>query len=536
MVRIRGTTTIALALLIAIAWAFNFTKPIHVDDTAYLRMAAHVAQAPLDPMGLMLNWGGESRRAFDEMNQPPLFFYVLAAVRQVSPSWEIAGHVTLAIASAAAILFCFGVARRVAPRAAVLVTAACALGPAFLPAQNVMTDVPLLACWLGAIYFLLRAGEGDAPSRDYAMAGLAAAIASLVKYKSLGLLAAVAVVVVTRRHRSGVWALAIPVAALAAWSIWNVELYGRAHLLARSVPAEAAAIAGKAVDWTSGLGLTLPWAWLVLARRPFGRRTTIAAGLAVACAIGIFAVMRVDRLGDTQAALVTAILVANGVAALAGVAGAVAAGLGREASPIDRDRTLVLVSWLAGAAGFAIVLAPFMAIRHVLLAVPPIALLVIRHHGPWLQTRPVAVGVVMLTALPGAALAAADYAWAAVYPRAAAELAVKYPAPPASIVAVGHWGWQWYAGQRGWQEYDAGRTVLKPGGYVFEPKNVTRPLLSREHTRQLVTAGELRVPVSALTFLRTAPLYSYSWRMGLAPLAFNRAPIETVTVLAVRPD
>ncbi len=530
MVRTRGTTAIALALLIAIAWAFNLTKPVHVDDTAYLKMAEHIAQAPSDPLGLMLNWGGESRPAFDEMNQPPLFFYVLAAARQVFPSWEIAGHVTLALASALAILFCFGVANHVAPRAALLATAACALGPAFLPAQNIMTDVPLLACWLGAIYFLLRAGEGTTQARDYAMAGLAAAMACLIKYTTLGLLGAVAVVIASRRHRSGSWALAIPLAALAAWSIWNIELYGRAHVLARSVPTEVAAIGAKLVDWTSGLGLTLPWAWLLLARRPFDRRAMLAAALAAGCAVAIFAVMRIDRLGDAQTALVTALLVANGVVALAAVSRAVAAGLGSGASALDRDRTLVLLAWLVGAAGFAIVLAPFMAIRHVLLAVPPVVLLVIRHHSPWFQTRAIATGVVLLTALPGAALAAADYAWAAVYPRAVAELAVKYPAPPASVVAVGHWGWQWYAGQRGWREYDRRGTTLGAGDLVFEPARVNRPAFSREHAGQLFPIGDVPVPASWLTVLRTAPLYTYSWRMGIAPVAVSRSPIETFTV------
>ena len=532
MVRSRGTPWVALSLLIATAWAFNLTKPVHMDDTAYLRMAEHIVQQPLRPMSLVLNWGDDSRRAFDEMNQPPLFFYVLALSLQVFRWPELAGHVALAVASGLAVLLCFAVARRVAPDTALLMTAACTLGPAFLPAQNIMTDVPVVTCWLAAIYFLLRAGESGASDRHYAMAGLVAAAACLIKYTSLGLLGAFAGVLIGRRHWRGLWGLAIPLAALAAWSIWNYEVYGRAHLMARVYSIDGNAIAVKGIDWITGLGLAAPWAWLALARRPFVRWSALAAAFAVTCAVAMFAVMRIYGLGDTQAGLITAILIANGAAAVAAAIHAISAGRRADGSPLDRDRTLVLGCWLVGAAGIAIVLAPFMAIRHVLLAVPPLVLLVIRGHEDWFRRRAVAFGVLIVTALAGAALAAADHAWAAVYPRSAAELAVRYPAPPASVVAVGHWGWQWYAAERGWQEYDRRQTVL--GDLVFEPTKVNRPVLSSDHVRQLVHIADVAVPATPLTIIRTAPLYTYSWRMGIAPVAFSRSPVEVFRVYRLR--
>ena len=525
-------TVLLLALLAAIACAFNLTKPVHMDDTAYLKMAEHIVQQPLRPMSFELNWGNESRPAFDEMNQPPLFFYVLALSLQVFRPAELAGHVTVAVASGLAVLLCFGVARRVAPDTALLITAACTLGPAFLPAQNIMTDVPVLTCWLAAVCFLLRAGETRTPDRDYALAGLATAAACLIKYTSLGLLGAFAGVLIGRRHWRGFWALAIPLAGLGAWSIWNYEVYGRAHLMARVYSIDGTAIAVKGIDWMTGLGLAAPWAWLALARRPFRRGTAIGGSLAGTGAIAMFAVMRVNGLGDTQAGVITAILIANGAVALAAAIHAISAGRHADVSPLDRDRTLVLGCWLIGAAGIAIVLAPFMALRHVLLAVPPLVLLVVRGHEDWFRRRAVAAGVLILTALPGAALAAADHAWAAVYPRSAAELAVRYPVPPASVVAVGHWGWQWYAARRGWREYDRRQTVL--GDLVFEPTKVSRSVLSSDHARRLVHVADFAVPATTLTIIRTAPLYTYSWRMGLAPVAFSRSPVETFRVYRLR--
>jgi 4-amino-4-deoxy-L-arabinose transferase-like glycosyltransferase len=517
-------------LLFATACAFNLTKPVHMDDTAYLRMAEHVGIDPSRPMSVMLNWGAEAQPAFQEMNQPPLFFYILALAMQLFSPPELAGHVVLGVATGLAILFCFGMARRVTPGSALIVTAVCTLSPAFLPGQNIMTDVPVLACWLAAVYFLLRAGESDDAWRHYALAGLAAAIACLIKYTSLGLLPAFAAVLIGRRHWRRLWALAIPLAALVAWSVWSDGLYGRSHLMSRIFSVDPTVIAVKAIDWVTGVGLAVPWAWLTLWRRPLGAPTFVAGGLAIACAVSMLAIMLINGLGDAQAGWVTALLVANGVVALAAAARGFSLRGRPSADPLDRDRTLVLGCWLFGAAGIAIVLAPFMAIRHVLLAVPPIALLIFRAHGDWLHRRTAAVGVLLVTALPGAALAAADFAWAAVYPRYAAVLADRYPAPPASVVAVGHWGWQWYVARRGWQEYDRRQTTLRTGDLVFEAAKVSRPLYSSEHARRLMPVAEVGVPPTPVTMIRTAQLYTYSWRMGLAPLAFSRSPVEMFRV------
>jgi 4-amino-4-deoxy-L-arabinose transferase-like glycosyltransferase len=521
---------LALVVLIATASAFNLAKPVHIDDPTHLDVAAHVADHPSRPMEGMLHWGGRTRPAFQEMNQPPLFHYLLAASMHFFTPPELAGHVVLAVASGLVILFCFGVARRLVPDSALVVTAVCALSPAFLPAQNIMTDVPMLAFCLAAVYFLLRAQETSTPGPPYLLAGLALAAACLLKYTSLGLLAAFAVVLIGRRHWRWLWSLAIPLGALAAWSLWSDGLYGRSHLMTRVVSLDPAVIGVKSIDWLSGVGLAVPGAWLMLASRPFSTWTLVAGGLATTSAAAMLAVMLVNRFGDAQAGWVTALLVANGVAAIAAAVRGVVTGRSTGVDLLDRDRRLVLGFWLVGAAGAAIVLAPFMALRHVLFAVPPIVLLGFRGHEDWMRRRTVAFAMLVVTALPGAALAAADFAWAAVYPRYVAVLAERYPAPSASVVTVGHWGWQWYARRRGWQSYDPRQTTLRTGDLVFEPIEVTRPLFSNEHARRLILIGEVPVPVTALTTIRTPQLYTYSWRMGLAPIAVSRSPVETFRV------
>src|SRR5262245_21625754 len=181
---------VVLALLMVAAAAFNLTKPVHLDDTAYLKMAEQIAAHPLKPMDFLLNWGDEGRLAFEEMNQPPLFFYFLAGVMTIFGKSDIALHAAMAVLSGIAIVLMYRVARRLAPDHALLVTACCTLGPAFLPGQNLMTDVPSLALWLAAIDQVLMAGDRSNAGRHYALAGVAVAAACLVKYSAFGLLAA----------------------------------------------------------------------------------------------------------------------------------------------------------------------------------------------------------------------------------------------------------------------------------------------------------------------------------------------------------
>src|SRR5205823_1834153 len=81
---------------------------------------------------------------------------------------------------------------------------------------------------------------------------------------------------------------------------------------------------------------------------------------------------------------------------------------------------------------------PFIAIRHLLLAVPALLLLL----GHNLRPSPrLALAGLALTAGLGTWLAIADDAYARVYPVYAAQIAASLPAG-VTHWTMGHWGWQ----------------------------------------------------------------------------------------------
>ena len=527
----RWRDIIALGALILIAAAFNLGKPVHIDDTAYLQTAQHLAEHPLRPMSFLLNWGDTGRRAFEELNQPPLFFYFLAGVIRIFGPSVLVLHGAMALLSAAAILLCHRVARRIAPDLALLVTALCVLSAAFLPGQNLMTDVPLLALWLAAMDRILAAGEADSPAIHYALAGLAAAAACVTKYSAFGLFATIVAVVAVRRRPSGLIAIAIPVIAVSAWSWWNWIGYGQVHMLSRPSTYDLVAARIRSLDWLTGVGLAVPWAWLWLFRRRQTATALFVFAMATAAGVGAFTLTRAQGTADLQAAWITAVLVSNGVFAAVAMIGGAAAAWRRDSGYAERDRSIVLVAWFAGVAAMSIVYAPFMAMRHILPAVPAIVLLICRDRPEIFSRRAIAMTAFAVAAAVAIPLAAADFAWANVYPRYADVIATRYS--PTHVVALGHWGWQWYVDREGWEEYDRRRTTLNVGDVVIEPTGISRQQFTGPQRRQLTLESTVFAPAAGLTTIRTVSLYAFSWKLGTAPLRFSSEPIESFDIFRV---
>ena len=107
---------------------------------------------------------------------------------------ELALHLVWILFSGAAIALFYALARRLTLPHPLLWTAVFCLGPAFLPAQNLMVDVPLTALWLAFFHALVRPGS-ERPDRRPLLAALVAGFACLVKYTSLVLLPVLAAVV-----------------------------------------------------------------------------------------------------------------------------------------------------------------------------------------------------------------------------------------------------------------------------------------------------------------------------------------------------
>jgi len=197
---------------------------------------------------------------------------------------------------------------------------------------------------------------------------------------------------------------------------------------------------------------------------------------------------------------------------------------------------VLLALWLAGAGAFAVLFAPFMAVRHLMLAVPALLLLLGRNVRP---SPRLAWAGLALTAVLGLWVAGSDYAFASVYPHYAASLAAELPAGGGHWT-VGHWGWQWYAGQAGLVEYDRAHSVLAAGDMLVVAELVHQQTLRPEDKQRLALVETVIVPATPLTWLRTMSAepwggyYNFSIMTGALPWTWSAAPVETFRVYRVQ--
>jgi hypothetical protein len=535
--------------------AFDLGKAAHVDDTAYLEIARAIAADPLHPMSHLVNWG-DSATPIHDVNTPHLLFYLMALVLKLAPAhWELALHVLWELFSGAAVWLSYGLARELSAPRPLLWTALLCLGPAFLPAQNLMVDVPLLALWLGFFLLLARAEpEAAALHRRLALAGLILGAACLVKYTSLALLPIFWLAVIWRAGRRGVWLALVPLAVLVAWSLLNWFDYGGVHLLSR--PSSAAAggtlrragvLATRGALWLIALGAMTPFSAVfvpALGRDRAGRRL-LAATLTIAAGTVLIGRLALPHEPAVQSVL-RGLFLANGalVAALA-LRGARQLPWGALRSGRE-PRGWLLYGWAGGAALFIVVLSPFIAVRHVLLAIPALYLLIARGpEGARLSRRGMALGLA-LTTLVGVTLAASDQSLAEVYRQQAPALAARFCGGGARCVAVGHWGWQWYAERAGMAVYDRQRTVLAPGDRVIIPELPGKQDLRPDDAARLSLLADLAVPASYLTLVRTmatehsgpqgdrAGGYYYFWTS--VPWTITDRPLDRFRVYDVRAE
>ena len=142
---------------------------------------------------------------------------------------ELALHVVWLLFSGLAIALFYGLAHKVEVPRPLTWTAIFCLGPAFVPSQNLMVDVPLVALWLAFFYALIA---HDTWGGLLAAAFLAAA-ACLAKYSSLVLIPILGLAIARSQRTRALTLLLIPFGVLAAWSLFNWWDYGEIHILER---------------------------------------------------------------------------------------------------------------------------------------------------------------------------------------------------------------------------------------------------------------------------------------------------------------
>ena len=365
----RATLHVLLAaLLLTIVDA---SKPLVVDDPAYVLFARQILAHPTDPYGFEIQWYAVPVPAL-QVTAPPVLPYWLAASMAVFGDHPVAWKLAL---FPVALMFTAALHRLLARFAAGLEVPLLwmtVVSPSVLPFMNLMLDLPARALALLALALFLSACDRSS-ARTAAAAGLAAGLAMQTKYT--GVIAFSLLLVwgfLSRRMRLAIVALAVAAGVFWGWEGLMALRYGQSHFMAgwsraRGYESEPAAV------WTMGflilLGAMQP-AVGVLGLGALGLRR-VAIALA-AITVAVFAALPLLP-AEAPASLVFtprfraaaidevafAVLGAGTAAIVAAVAWVSLRGGGAR-----EDRLLVV--WLAlEIAGF-VALSPFLAARRVI--------------------------------------------------------------------------------------------------------------------------------------------------------------------------
>ncbi|MFQ5893030.1 MAG: ArnT family glycosyltransferase, partial [Nitrospinota bacterium] len=523
----------ALILLVwIVATAFNLTKAVHIDDTAYLSIAQHIVEEPLHPMSGSLNWH-ETVEPMHYRNQPALLFYLFAGSFALVGESEIALHALMSLFTLAALIFFYLLARHFAEDSALVMTAMFGLGPAFIPSQNLMTDIPMIALWLAFFWALLCHPSGNPTPRRYVVAATAAALACLIKYTSLVLIPILLLDLGLRKQWRTLWVVGIPLGAIAGWSLFNYVDYGGVHLLGRPTPTyNLVWVFENPLAWIIGLGAVAPFSLLALPYSMRHGRLLVLESLLFGALVGVTGLMFFEE--PPVHSLLRALFTSNGVF----VVGVTLQCLVREArkrwAVREADalyRYLILLAWLAGPSAFIILFAPFMAARHYLILIPVALLSLGVSVAPLVGKRWVTAGLAATVAL-GVILGVSDWTFADGYRLHAERITQRLQSRSSTTIwYTGHLGWQWYAGKAGMKQYDTRQTVFTEGDFLVEPLMISKQTITPAHLKQLKLIETVTIEATPATYFRITlnePRGGYYRFSGFSlPWTLSAAPVET---------
>jgi hypothetical protein len=126
----------------------------------------------------------------------------------------------------------------------------------------------------------------------------------------------------------------------------------------------------------------------------------------------------------------------------------------------------------------------------------------------------------------------ADYRLAESARTAVHDIALKIESlPKGTIWFQGHWGFQYYAQERGWRPFDSKQPAIRPGDLIVLPFNNTNLVAIPPETVERLFTLELPVLPWISTMSQALGAGFYSDKRGPLPFAFGRVPVEKYYIL-----
>ncbi|GAB4235055.1 MAG: hypothetical protein Kow00109_08210 [Acidobacteriota bacterium] len=466
----RSLWVVLALLVVTLPWV---EKPVHIDDTFVLEIADQILEAPWDPFGGTIDWFGHVTPVWRATTNPPVVSYWLALAVAVGGRDDVWLHLWMLPFYWLAGWGVWSLCRRFAKRP-LLATLFFILSPAFVVSGNLMRDIPATAFACAGLALLVT-GVDDHDARRLRRGAWLLGLAALTKY-SFAVLWPAAVWYAVRRRSSRTWRDLVPlVVPLGVWCAYTWVLYGEPHpwylLWERS--ASDLKWPDKWFSALSVLGTCLFLApWAVVRWAAMRRYATCALVLVAAAAVAYWG--HVYYAADWDWGF--AIAVFSGALLFV----AVLIRLGEEVAQLEAQ---FLGLWFLAVVGFSVFFVPFNAVRHLIVALLPVAVTLTglelrriwdRRAAGWIEGA--LFGLLLLgQGVVAWTVQAADFEYAAVYRDFAARYAageLGAPGTSGRTWFVGHWGWQYYAERAGLRMLHRDGEKPAPGDWLVWPEKV----------------------------------------------------------------
>ena len=544
---------IAILVFIVAACAIPFLgQPFHMDDGFYMDMARNVRHNPLFPNDAPYMFQGVLWPDMGSHSHPLFQTYFLAGIQSLfgeGPGREWIYHLFALLFPILAVLsFYWMCARFVARPLWPAMLLACS--PLFMVTQHtLMTDMPMLAFWLGAICCFLWATQLRHTGLYVLSAGFQVA-AAFTSFQALALIPLLGFYHLRRGRGKTAWiSLAAAPTVIVAWYAANCIHYGRPLWEITAEYIQSRNPLGPGVLWTKWLSILEYQGWLIifplfifylLARDLKWRALVFALIASIYVAQWSVPDYRWIDKGIFVAGLTAGFFVTLEMGKIAWSA----FFKGRETIGLERIDGQFIGLWYFGFFAYCLFFLTEGSARYILPMLPPVILCffrllevseILEYRIPrrWVSSAMLASGSLVLSLVWGLALSRADLEFAEIYPKAAAEF--SRIADDLKSYSSGEWGFRYYLGRTGAPPLPENGSLVRGASFIAVPK-LAHPNEIPADLRSMAMLVERLVyrsqtPLRTMDWQTPSAFYSTGW--GLIPFSLSDSNLEEIEIFQI---
>ena len=516
---------LVLALVVFIGIAPFSSRAIYIDEHIFLLLAESALENPLFPADVPALAFGVWQDDWASHTHPPVGEYYLALLTWLLPGFSEVGYRLLfAVFPIAAVISFYEIARRFTT-APFLVALLFAFSPAFfVMSPMIMMDVPMLAFLLAgfALFFDHRDGRGGrlVPAAVCFTLAVGTGYTALLPIGCLFLW-----ILSTQPRLRELLAVAAAPGVLLLWLLAMTVHFGRFPLLDTvdfytSQPRSTFANVVATFSFLGGVSL-FPWSFVLLtsAAKEQWRALTVSS---VAVAVALTLPLEWGSLADR---LWFILLASSGIAMLAVVA------RNARANVLRKDTEVVLMlGWIATTLVFFVIVGDMINARYILLAIPPMYLVLFRRPDRYRATLVAALSLGL-----SLGIALGDFRFVNSYRSWVTNEIVPLQEQGFRIWGGAESGLRFYLERQGIETLAA--DDLEPVGGDLIVRDMFGYGLADELGSLLVPARgwELMDDFPIRTFNAEAGAGFHDSRFGLVPYTWSRAPYDRLEVSQLSP-